>query len=80
MKRITSYGSTFYMAAFSVAAIIYIFISAELNYRQAMHEAILSDGSDAEISTAMQKHGFDADIFQDITTTDKVVALFNVKP
>ena len=52
---------------------------AQTNYNQAIKAAAMSEGSDAAICGMMELYGFDmgGDPFTQITTVDKLTAIFN---
>lgn len=68
MKRIL-------MVLFAAAAGMVLL--AQLNFEQAMEKASLVD-SDAEIQAVLHAHGFDCDIYDQITPGDKIEAFFNI--
>jgi ABC-type dipeptide/oligopeptide/nickel transport system permease component len=56
---------------------IILFSVAEGNYREAIKAAAASEGSDSAIEETIRKYGFDQRWYEDITTWDKITALFD---
>lgn len=60
----------------SVVAVVFTTIFAQWNYQDALHAASLSEGSDGAISDSMYVYGFRGDIFEKVTTIEKIKALY----
>lgn len=57
-------------------SIVFTTIFAQWNYQDAIHAASLSEGSDQAISDSMYVYGFRVDIFEKVTTIEKIKALY----
>lgn len=59
----------------AVIALVFTTIFAQWNYQDARHAASLSEGTDQAISDSMYVYGFRGDIFEKVTTIEKIKAL-----
>lgn len=75
MRRIADKLQPFAMA--TIVFGIILFSVAEGNYREAIKAAAASEGSDSAIEETIRKYGFDQRWYEDITTWDKITALFD---
>jgi hypothetical protein len=69
-------NALYILALFLCMASFTLLSLAQMNYELAISAARHSEGSDLAIEQALKPYGFTGDIWQDITTTDKINALF----
>lgn len=64
-------------AAFIIlAGMLFASAAGEANYQSALEAVALTNGSDLEIVQTMRDHGFDGDVFETITPTQKFLSTF----